>query len=87
MGALLADGAKQQSGKPAVTPGSDHQQIGLGCRRDEDLRGATLDDSALDLDTFGLAVQLRGHLLEQLLGRSVHIAYTAAGEGVKGPAQ
>lgn len=87
MGALLADGAKQQPGKPAVTAGPDHQQIGLGCLCNEDLRGATLDDSALDLDALDVALQPRRHILEQLLGRSVHVAYTAAGERVKRSAQ
>ena len=72
MRALLADGAEQQPGKPAVTPGPDHQQIRRGCRTDEDLGGATLDGPALDLEA--LSVQPGGRLREQLLGRSLHVA-------------
>jgi hypothetical protein len=72
MSALLADGAEQQSGKPAVSARPDDQEVAIGASGDQDFRCTTLDGPPLDLDA--LSVQPGSRLLEQCLGRSVHVA-------------
>ena len=87
MSALLAHGAEQQSGKPAVPAGPDHQQIAVGGGVDKDPCGTTFHDPALDLDALGLGVQAGGLLLEQLLGRPGMSLRPPPGKLSRGPSR
>jgi hypothetical protein len=80
MRALLADGAEQETGAAAVAARSDDEQIAVWGGVDEDVDGVALHEPGLDLEIVGLDRRVGDDVIEQLLGRLVHIVEAGAGQ-------
>ena len=80
--ALLADGAEQKAGEPAMAAGADNQQIRPRGGTDEDFCGKTLDNPTFDLDARCFLPNVDESPLEQVFSRSVEIAQAGSEQGV-----